>query len=127
MDLIRLFMGILLIICLILCINFKKLDEREMDAVGKINNVFYNLNMIKCTACHYCTLDNDCPRKIKIPELFACYNRKKIFQSWNQNYYNTITATGGKASECIKCGKCEKICPQHQQMRNWQLRQSSFR
>lgn len=94
--------------------DFKKLDEREMDAVGKINNVFHNLNMIKCTACHYCTLDNDCPRKIKIPELFACYNRKKIFQSWNQNYYyNTITATGGKASECIKCGKCEKICPQH--------------
>ncbi len=31
MDLIRLFMGILLIICLILCINFKKLDETIRD------------------------------------------------------------------------------------------------
>ncbi len=29
-------------------------------------------------------------------------------------YYNDVhTSEGRKASDCIKCGKCEKACPQH--------------
>lgn len=73
------------------------------------------MGMIPCTACHYCVLDNDCPKKIQIPELFSCYNMKTIFRSWNQDYYyeSVLTRDHGKASECLKCGKCERICPQH--------------
>ena len=70
---------------------------------------------IPCTTCHYCVLDNDCPKKIQIPELFSCYNLKTTFHSWNTDYYykNILTRDHGKASDCLKCGKCEKICPQH--------------
>ena len=91
------------------------LDEREQKAIQKIREIFSSMSMIPCTACHYCVLDNDCPKKIQIPELFSCYNLKTTFHNWNQDYYynNILTRDHGKASACLKCGKCEKICPQH--------------
>ena len=93
----------------------KKLTEEETAAVNKVRGIFASMSMIPCTACHYCVLDNDCPKKIQIPELFSCYNLKTTFHSWNQDYYynNILTRDHGKASECLKCGKCERICPQH--------------
>ncbi|MDE5776136.1 MAG: 4Fe-4S dicluster domain-containing protein, partial [Treponemataceae bacterium] len=34
-------------------------------------------------------------------------------------YYNEVhTKNGGKASDCIKCGKCENACPQHLPIRD---------
>ena len=91
------------------------LNDEEQAAVDKVRNIFSSMSMIPCTACHYCVLDNDCPKKIQIPELFSCYNLKTTFHSWNQDYYynNILTRDHGKASDCLKCGKCEKICPQH--------------
>lgn len=69
-----------------------------------------------CTACRYCVAG--CPKQIAIPDLFAVMNTKQIYHDWNADYYYNVVHTGGgkaKASECIKCGKCEKACPQHQQ------------
>ncbi|CVI70717.1 Aldo/keto reductase family protein [Clostridiales bacterium CHKCI001] len=95
--------------------DFHPLSDLEKEAVQKVCNIFRSMNIISCTGCHYCVLDNDCPKHIQIPELFACYNEKTTFHNWNQDYYyhNILTRNHGKASDCIKCGKCEKICPQH--------------
>lgn len=93
--------------------DFAPLSDTEMEAVGKVCEIFRSMDTIPCTACHYCT--DGCPMRIKIPDLFSCYNLKNIFNSWNQDYYyaNILTREGGKASDCIKCGQCESICPQH--------------
>ena len=93
--------------------EFKPLNEREMNAVMSVCAVFQGMNLIPCTACRYCT--DGCPKKISIPDLFACLNTKNIHHDWNTDYYyNSVhTKTGGKASECIACGKCEAACPQH--------------
>ncbi len=98
--------------------DFKPLDEKELQAVQSVCAVFRAMNLIPCTACRYCTAG--CPKKISIPDLFACMNTKNIYHDWNANYYyNKVhTQSGGKASECIKCGKCEKACPQHLPIRN---------
>ncbi len=100
--------------------DFKPLDAEEIKALTEVRNVFYSLGMIPCTSCHYCVLDNKCPRNISIPEMISCFNRKAVFNSWNENQYyrSVLTKEGGKASECIKCGKCEKICPQHLPIRS---------
>lgn len=98
--------------------NFKPLDEKEMRAVQNVCAVFNGMNMIPCTACRYCT--DGCPENISIPDLFACLNTKKHYHDWNADYYykEVHTKNGGKASDCIKCGKCESACPQHLPIRD---------
>ena len=98
--------------------DFRPLNEKEQAAVEKVCAIFRNLGAIPCTACRYCT--EVCPQGIAIPDLFACLNAKKIFNNWNTAYYydNIHTKDGTKASDCLKCGLCEDICPQHLKVRD---------
>ena len=104
--------------------DFTPLSETEKKAIDRVREIFQSKNLIQCTACRYCTAG--CPKQISIPDLFACMNAKKIFHDWNTDYYydNVHTVNNGKASDCIKCGKCEKACPQHLPIR--QLLQRNY-
>ncbi len=98
--------------------NFKPINEKEMEAIQKVSAILKDQDIIPCTACRYCT--EGCPIKISIPDLFACMNAKKQYKDWNSSYYynEVYTVNNGKASACIKCGKCEEICPQNLKIRD---------
>ena len=98
--------------------EFKPLDDREREAVDQVCAILRSQGLIPCTACRYCT--ERCPKGIDIPALFACMNRKKVFNNWNSVYYyqNVLTGEGTRASDCLKCGACEEICPQHLKIRD---------
>lgn len=98
--------------------DFQPLNDEELAAVKKVQEIFKSKNLIPCTACRYCI--DGCPKHISIPDLFAIMNTKQIYHDWNADYYYNVvhTAPGRKASDCLKCGKCEKVCPQHLQIRN---------
>ena len=95
--------------------DFKPLTSEEMAVVARAAGIIQKNIDIACTACHYCT--NGCPQEIAIPEYFGLMNVLKQFgdmQKFNSGfYYNLLTKKHGKASDCIACGQCEEICPQH--------------
>ena len=95
-------------------------DFKADESVGlkKVCDIFKEQDLIPCTACRYCV--DGCPKNILIPELFADFNEwKQYAENGNSTwYYDVHTDTNGKISDCVKCGKCEKACPQHLKIRD---------
>lgn len=96
--------------------SFVPLTHTERAAIERVKDILCGLHRIPCTACRYCT--SGCPQKIDIPVLFSDMNTKMQYSDWNSSYYYGIhTEKRGKASDCIACGKCENVCPQHLSIR----------
>ena len=96
--------------------DFKPLSEAEHAVVRKaVEQINANI-AIPCTGCAYCV--DGCPMRIAIPKYFSLYNadmQEIKGKSWTpqSGYYENLTHDFGKASECIACGQCEGVCPQH--------------
>ena len=97
--------------------NFVPLTEEETALCHKAAHIINSQIAVPCTGCSYCT--EGCPKNIAIPQYFSLYNeimREDMEKKgWTVSFtnYGILTQTRGKASDCIACGQCEEMCPQH--------------
>lgn len=96
--------------------HFTPLTEAEQAVVHQAVEIINQSIAIPCTGCAYCT--EGCPQNIPIPQYFSLYNadlQEVSSKGWlpQQSYYQALTLKHGKASQCISCGQCEGVCPQH--------------
>lgn len=97
--------------------EFTPLNEKEKEALQEVVRIFKSIPTIPCTSCKYCV--DGCPKHILIPDLFRDYNSIIKFNDPNaKDWYKHHTSEHGKAKDCIKCSKCENICPQHLPIRD---------
>ena len=91
--------------------DLRPLSEQAHAALDTVREQIRALHLIECTGCRYCT--DGCPMQINIPGVFRSLNDQTKFPGRKSDLYGWVTRKGGKASDCIECGACEEICPQH--------------
>ncbi|MDE6365497.1 MAG: aldo/keto reductase [Lachnospiraceae bacterium] len=91
---------------------FEPLSEAEQRVVEQVADALRKRVQNGCTNCRYCM---PCPAGVDIPRCFAIWNQYHIYENVNETKRNWTQGIeeAKKASNCIKCGKCEQSCPQH--------------
>ena len=93
--------------------NFEPLSDEEKAAIDKVIEAMFRVEQVGCTACRYCV--DGCPMSISIPDIISAINTRRKFPGdmRPQFFYNGLVSGKSHASDCIGCGQCEGVCPQH--------------
>lgn len=91
--------------------DFKPLTPDERKTVEMAAALINNAVTIPCTGCSYCT--EGCPMQIDIPRAFALYNADNNDTGSGESGYEQMLAASGDPGDCLGCGQCEGMCPQH--------------
>ncbi len=92
------------------------MTDDELKLLADVRDEYEKSLKIACTGCGYCL---PCPAGIDIPTVLDIYNHRYLFNDrpgtlWSYMLHpGGIMGEKGLASQCLKCGKCEKACPQH--------------
>ncbi len=87
--------------------------EQQHQMVERVREEIQRHMKVGCTGCGYCM---PCPRGVDIPMAFHCYNVKyaegRKSGMWEYVQSTAMRREPSSASQCIRCGRCETLCPQ---------------
>lgn len=91
--------------------NFAPLTTEEKATVDEVVKVLNSRVQNGCTGCRYCM---PCPAGVNIPGCFGTWNTYHMYQNYNivKGRWEREIGDKAQAKNCIKCGKCEQVCPQ---------------
>lgn len=90
--------------------DFHVLSEKEQETIAEVREILQSRVQNGCTGCRYCM---PCPAGVNIPKNFSVWNTYHMYQNYNVVRWNWENMNDSeKAKNCIKCGKCEQVCPQ---------------
>jgi predicted aldo/keto reductase-like oxidoreductase len=94
------------------------MGPRELDLFERVRRTYRTACPISCTKCGYCL---PCPNGVNIPRNFELYNDGFIHDDpgTSRMLYSRFLAEGERACSCVRCGACEKLCPQGLPVGEW--------
>ena len=100
--------------------DFKKLTPKQEEIIEKAREALAKIPIIPCTTCNYCA--KVCPQDIGISGSFTAMNYLTLYGDKDaaKHQENWLVNMHGRkpAAACVKCGACEKACPQHIKIRD---------
>ena len=95
--------------------GFTGLTEEERAAVEDARRDLAAIPLIPCTSCNYCA--KVCPQDIGISGTFEAKNMYTLYGNMDMAVSRERWLVGGhgrvQAVNCVHCGSCEEVCPQH--------------
>lgn len=91
------------------------LTDQEKQVLDMATQAKISSPAVPCTACEYCL--EGCPQNIQIPKIFDALSAVRMYGDVKSpmGYYKKVASIEdqNRAENCIQCGQCEDICPQH--------------
>ena len=93
--------------------GFTPLSDKEKETIKEVVTIMKETPQIGCTACSYCT--DGCPMNVGIPDIFKTINAINMYGKSDRTdrMYASLKEKKSGPSDCIQCGQCEGVCPQH--------------
>jgi len=95
--------------------GFKGVSEMERKVLDEAREELNKIPLIPCTICNYCA--KVCPMDIGISGSFTAMNNYTLYGNMDQakqRIAGLVEREGKKKpADCIQCGACEEVCPQH--------------
>jgi len=95
--------------------EIRPINENEWEIFDATREVIRKVKQLPCTKCNYCF--EVCPSRIPISEIFSIYNGLIGAKTSRTQTKEKLALYSENMSHCIKCGKCEKNCPQNIKIR----------